>query len=437
MAFIADLLHSYVKDNLDRLVNELNGDVNPLLEDFRKLVNDLWVSTSFEEIITYDKVAAVDGGLIKFKLANGGSIVIASAYGFGNGIEERDVDCSIIYPPHKDYASLLMKTLELKVARRMVRKILRGGLLLLDGSLYGLFSTIPLTPRRAPYGYGKLLLNFYSELNGLMDDCKAHDVKVLSLTKTSSSSFLRDYCLYLMHKSEIDKLRTLFIIEPKDLGKIEALLYTIFRSPIDALKIAENLRSKYGKIVGRIELIAREGLTKTTDLLILKRCDTALGYTRPLLLGPSSRLRDIYEHAIKNVKDYTERRFLLPSEMSKKVYETLNSIKFLSAIISTYVKFDKRDYPLKIDLPATSLGINRYFFEIGMPEPVDIHPDFTKLLSILKGMYASREVYNVWLHEADRRARLRRVEMTMMLEILDKSIGPIELSRRPLPEPSD
>ncbi|MCS7142684.1 MAG: DNA double-strand break repair nuclease NurA [Aigarchaeota archaeon] len=143
MAFIADVLYSWVRENSERLSRDLRGDDRSLLKEFKEMVCGMWITTNFEGSIEGVRVAAVDGGLMKFRLDNGGSLILASAYGVGEGVEERESMCKVIYPPYQKYAQLFMKSLELSVARKLIGELSGGGVLLLDGSLYGLLSTPP------------------------------------------------------------------------------------------------------------------------------------------------------------------------------------------------------------------------------------------------------------------------------------------------------
>jgi len=133
------------------------------------------------------------------RLDNGGLLVIISAYGISEGLEERLAECAIIYPPHTSYASLLRGKLELIVARKSITKLKRGDLLLLDGSLYGLLSRPPIAPVDAPNNYGSLLLDFYSELVSLLNEASDRGVWLVSISKVSSSRFVRDYALYSIY----------------------------------------------------------------------------------------------------------------------------------------------------------------------------------------------------------------------------------------------
>jgi len=431
MAYIADILDVYLDKNADQLLKQLTNRHSMLLDEIGRVIRGLWIPLDSAESDWPGRVAAVDGGSVGIRLDNGGLLAIISAYGISEGFEERLAECAIIYPPHPSYVSLLRQKLELSVAKKLIMRLKRGDLLLLDGSLYGLLSKPPITPVRAPNSYGSLLLDFYSELTSLLNEASDRGVWLVSISKVSSSRFVRDYALYLIHQEEVEKLRSSRYLEPKDLQNIETLLYEIFRNPMKAYMTVKRLKANYGTLMDKIELIAREGLLKTPDLFLLKHYTHGAGFTKPLLLGPSSRLRDSYNNALANYRVYTVRRLLLEEEKSDRARETLQKLTDVAAVASFYLRLDPSDYPLKVDLPASCIGIDRKFFDVSMPEPVD-EDKVRGLVSSLKAMYGGKEVYNVWLYEADRRARLRKDEIKPLIEVLERKIGRLDLARRAL-----
>ena len=122
---------------------------------------------------------------------------------------------------------------------------------------------------------------------------------------------------------------------------------------------------------------------------MLKHYTNGAGFTRPLLLGPSSRLRDSYNNALANYREYTVRRLLLEEEKSDQARETLQKLIDVTAVASFYLRLNPLDYPLKVDLPASSIGIDRKFFDVVMPEPVE-EDNVKRLVSSLKAMYGGK-----------------------------------------------
>ncbi|MEM1883658.1 MAG: hypothetical protein QXE14_03545, partial [Candidatus Bathyarchaeia archaeon] len=74
---------------------------------------------------------------------------------------------------------------------------------------------------------------------------------------------------------------------------------------------------------------------------------------------------------------------------------------------------------------------HRNFFDVSMPELLE-NINIEELILSLKAMYGNKEVYNVWLYEADRRARLQKEDLKTLIGILERKLGPIELARRAL-----
>jgi hypothetical protein len=96
------------------------------------LIRGLWIPKIPEEHVDVGRVAAVDGGIIRFRLANGGALVVVAAQGIGRGVTEMSsVECSVVYPPHSGYGRLMMKKLELKTGLKMLESLGPGDVLLM------------------------------------------------------------------------------------------------------------------------------------------------------------------------------------------------------------------------------------------------------------------------------------------------------------------
>ncbi|MDW8043851.1 MAG: DNA double-strand break repair nuclease NurA [Nitrososphaerota archaeon] len=437
MAFVADLLAEWLRENSDSLERDLRGRRGPLSEEIAERARRLWVPAGLEGRSSGVEAVAVDGGLMRLRLGDGGALIVATAFAVGRGLEEREVRCEVAYPPRADYAGLLMKVLELRVARRALERLPKGGLLLLDGSLYGLCSTLPITPARAPSGYGEALLEFYSELTGLIGECERRSVGLASLSKTTSTSLLRDWCVAELFSEEVERLRRSGLLEAEDLGRAEGLLSIAIEKPQRAVSTAKSLELKYGRVVERLRALVEEWVTNLTDLHLLRGVAEGKGYTVPILLGPSSKFKEIIEKAYEDPYSYAEVRLRLPVEMRDRVQEVAEGLKSLSAVVMTYAKFGERDYPIRVDVTAASLGAGERFFEVSALEPMrdpEVMKRLEDLLSQLGSMYVSREIHNALLFEADRRARITREDARAIVELVEREVGVLELSRRPIPD---
>jgi hypothetical protein len=191
MSYVMDSFFNYLRDNASKIREKIFSSQSMILDEVGLLARDLWNTLPENRIDLPRRVAAVDGGILRYRLDNGGSLIIVSSYLVGKMIEERSkAFCTFIYPPSRGMGFLLMRALELELAEQAVLTMDRGDLLLLDGSLYGLMSHLPITPINAPIEYGEVLLHFYEHLTNLLLKAEERKITLVSVSKTSSSRLL-------------------------------------------------------------------------------------------------------------------------------------------------------------------------------------------------------------------------------------------------------
>jgi hypothetical protein len=433
VSYITPGLKNFLEADAEKLRRGIEEGPSKMSDELCDLIRGLWIPKIPEEHVDVGRVAAVDGGIIRFRLANGGALVVVAAQGIGRGVTEMSsVECSVVYPPHSGYGRLMMKKLELKTGLKMLESLGPGDVLLMDGSLYGLLSTLLVTPRGTPEGYGRLLIEYFTTLFDFLDKAMNNKTLVLFLSKVSSSRYLRDYLLARLFNEEVKKLKDLGMLEAEDLNTVEELHHKVFRKPVEALEYVRYLSKKYGHVVDRLADLVGEGVSKTPDLLLLGRVISGQGYTKPALLGASSAQRDelgkkLSPELVKKIL----KRLMVDRSCTNMVEEVLKRLQDVYAVISFYAKFGPYDHPLKIDLPCFCLGIENRFFDVYIPE---IHDELNveETLKILSNMYGGPEVYNIWLYQSDRLARLSRREAPVIAGLLDRYLGPLPLARRPI-----
>ena len=136
---------------------------------------------------------------------------------------------------------------------------------------------------------------------------------------------------------------------------VETLLYEIFRSPMKAYMTVKRLKARYVALMDKVEMIAREGLLQTPDLFLLKHYTNGEGFTKPLLLGPSSRLRDSYEMRSLTIESILSRDHSLKKRSPIRLRNPSKLID-VTAVASFYLRLNSLDYPLKVDFPASISG---------------------------------------------------------------------------------
>ena len=426
-------LKDFLEANVEKLRRSIEDGPSKMSNELGEMIRRLWIPKIPEEPVNIGRVAAVDGGIIRFRLANGGALLIVGAQAIGRGVSDTSsVECVVVYPPHLSYGRLMMKKLELKTGLKILERLGPGDVLLMDGSLYGLLSTLLVTPRGAPEGYGRLLIEYFTTLFNFLDKTLNNKTLVLFLSKVSSSRYLRDYLLGLLFNEEIKKLKNSGVLEAEDLNTVEGQLYRVFRKPVEALEYMKRLSMKYGHVVDRLVDLVNEGVSKTPDLLLLGRNINGQGYTKPALLGASSAQRDeLGEKISPGLVKKVLTRLMVDRSYTNMVEEVLKRFQDAYAVISFYARLGTYDHPVKIDLPCFCLGIEKRFFDVYLPEILE-DLKVEEILRILSNMYGGPEVYNVWLYQSDRQARLSRRDAPVIAELLERYLGPLPLARRPI-----
>jgi hypothetical protein len=428
-------LREFLEADAEKLRRSIEDGPSKMSNELGEMICRFWIPKIPEDHMDIGRIAAVDGGIMRFRLANGGALVVVGAQGIGRGVSETSsVECTVVYPPHSGYGKLVMKKLELKTGLKMLEGLGPGDVLLMDGSLYGLLSTLLVTPRGTPEGYGRLLIEYFTTLFDFLDKAMNNKTLVLFLSKVSSSRYLRDYLLSLLFIEEVKKLKSACILEVEELNIIEGLLYKVFRKPIEALDYTARLRMKYGHVVDRLVDLVDEGISKTPDLLLLRRNVNGQGYTKPALLGASSVQRDEMSRKSPGLVKKVLTRLMVDKSYTGMVEEVLERFRDVYAVISFYARLGRHDHPVKIDLPCFCLGVEKRFFDVYLPEILE-DLKVEKVVKILSTMYGGPELYNIWLYQSDRLARLSRRDAPVIAELLERYLGPLPLARRPISLP--
>ncbi|HID86806.1 MAG TPA: DNA double-strand break repair nuclease NurA [Anaerolineae bacterium] len=166
-----DKLTLRVGEKADRLSETLRREAQAREEALRQLLTQHWHELPSDLEATDQRPAyAVDGSLRRASLANGATLFVAQALLMGEEIEESDVEVEILRgsTPRASverFADLLLQRLEVGLARQHVTRIPEGGVLFLDGALYGQLPQLyPLTIEGVPYPLPDEILDAYLQL---------------------------------------------------------------------------------------------------------------------------------------------------------------------------------------------------------------------------------------------------------------------------------
>ena len=159
-----------------------------------------------------------------------------------------------------------------------------------------------------------------------------------------------------------------------------------------------------------------------------KRGET--GYTTPLMLGDYAIAKEI-KQLVSEPEKYRERYFdHIGSDKREWATQVISNIPYSPAIVMFHMIPQRDAQPLRIDIPACSLGIRKKITDVRPFEFID--PEKVKeVAQQLTSDFGGRDVYNALLYIVDREVRLGgKTVDSVYKSVLGKELGfPIEYDR--------
>jgi len=388
----------------------LTGKPNWLEKDFRKYVSTHWIFlrelSEFSVSPSEFDVLAVDSSVYTNLLSNGGVFYIIRSLAVQEDVVGKRIQSDVIFSRDKmsrirELITAKMEMLEFEVALEALKGGFDGDAILLDGSLYGRVSHVPIEYKVEEER--DVLLHYFRVYKALLDACSRSGVLLVGVSKESRSTFYRDYLLSLIFDEKLKKLD----VEESDKKRLREIFFQVLDVERLAFGKFSKLKEKYEDKLEGIELIFRELASSRPDYQLIMNYVSSTGYMRPLWLGPSirmaRRLKEYYKNPKESVKKYFPRLTMEKGEdFIRWASEILKSIVEFPSFVSFYILLDLRDSPIRVDMPY----YGKLFFEVGWPEPVEL--DISELLKIMVTGYCGLNAYNLWLKNADEKVRLRR-----------------------------
>jgi hypothetical protein len=373
----------------DQIKVELIKEVFELKLDLFTLFERNWIDATFQLKKVPYEILAIDSSSQHGQLPWEGLFYVVRALGVSRNKKYRDLIASIDVSPNTVEEIYLLGRKREWLEHRVALKALDDGFsgsILLDGSIYGRevhlpFETSFLNDR-------DFMIEYFRTFLKLMDVCKKRGVWLIGLSKESRSSFFREFLLLN------------FALEIKnEIGLTDEEIVKLFSEVLDnkyhALRKVNSIKNK------KLKILVEELLSRKPDFALILRYAQKTGYTVPLLLGASARWRRGAKQILNNPKAFLNSRFPVCSQNEKFVenaMEVVSKIPEMPAIISFHVLPSLRDTPIRVDVPAWCLGIDKKLLDIGWPEKVNI--DVRNVLEIISSGYCGPENYNIWLKVA-------------------------------------
>lgn len=396
------------KDGMKEKV--LKGTPNPLQDHFREKFPSFWVGIDDPAKLGVNpaelSVMAVDSSVYSNLLSTGGVFYVVRSLAVCRSVEQKLLESDVFFSKggsvtERNFISIKMEMLEFQVAIDALKRGLGCGTILIDGSLYGRLVHIPLESKVEEERL--VLVDYFKAYKELLDLCRKNNVLLVGVAKESRSTSFRDFLLSLVFKEELEKLD----IDDDDARKLKPLFMEVVDDFTLGLQRFEKFGQKYGVKLEIIRMILEELARSRPDYQLVMNFAESVGYTRPLLLGSSPRLARKLEALRSDAKSYVRKNFSNALRETGKGFvdeaaQVIAGIPDFPAIVSFYVLFDRRDSPIRIDVPCW----DQKLIDVGWHKPASV--DLEGVLKVLATGYCGLDCHNLWLKNVDERVRLKK-----------------------------
>lgn len=192
-------LNDRLTQQREKLKGNLHMSGRKIDPEFRAAVLAHWHSPLPQRITGEKRMAyAIDGSRRRANLVSGSTVFVAQALIMGENLNEPVTDIEILPGTVRAetmdrFADLMLRSLEIGLAREHAAKIPEGSIMYLDGAIYGMLPQLyPLTIDSVPEArdYATDLLNDYRQLFTL---CKERNIFLVAISKTNRQALFSKY----------------------------------------------------------------------------------------------------------------------------------------------------------------------------------------------------------------------------------------------------
>lgn len=396
------------KDKLKERI--LHGTPNHLQKNFKKYFDSYWIPYQKESYPLCSpkdiEIMAVDSSVYTNLMSNGGLFYIIRSMTTCQEAVHKILETDVIFSKDELYKTKYligrkMELLEFQVAIDSIKEGFDCKTVLLDGSLYGraIHNLIETKTREEI----PTLLKYFQVYKELLDLCKKENILLVGVSKQSRSTFYRDFLLRLIFNEELER---------SDLtSEVKRKLQSIFLEVLDreklALKKFDRLKEKYKAELEQVELVLEELISSRSDYQLVMNFANSIGFTQPLILGPSARMARYFKKFHSNSRMYIRNRFPRATREKGDVFvewasKIISQIPNFPSFNSFHLLLDQRDSPIRIDIPNWEHSLS----EIGWSKPVNVNLE--NLLKIMITGYCGLDGYNLWLKDVDQKVKLKK-----------------------------
>ncbi|MFX1510463.1 MAG: DNA double-strand break repair nuclease NurA [Promethearchaeota archaeon] len=438
MPHFLDLFLTELQEKRDAFRRRLTGEESTELDGLLKTAFQQEWHDLPSELKSDLRVIAVDSGRSTREYALGSFMYICRASAitsWGQTYRQLSSNAHMIASPREqliDLASIRSEHIEHQVALQAVQDTSDVDLVLLDGSLYGRITHVPIAFNYP--GERDLYLRYLQTFMQLLEECRKRKILILGISKDSVARHLTRMLLEslktdiiknlspALSSSKIDQLNQLFDIEKKQ--SLSA------RSILKALDLSSN---QYDLVWDLLYELRRP----RPDFSLIYAWAKTAGYTTPIEPYPDVPL---FKYESKDPAAYVRRRFVdayndydREEAFEEWAIPVMKNFFQIPTFVTFCAKFAYNDTPMRIDMPAFSAGLPTRISQIAASRLLDPPPARVKeVLGTLRGEYGGLELYNVYLVKADQEARLPMSDVRKLYEpLIEKELKiPLILKRR-------
>ena len=271
------------------------------------------------------------------------------------------------------FERILRDLIEIEIVLDNIDDLPENSIVLIDGNLYGRFTH--LLQELHLGGWYHLPLELLAAMQKLFDECEKRGIMLVGVSKFSKTRVL-----------------TTAFLRPSYPGMFEP----------EYLDVEILYRWKHGET----------------------------GYTTPLMLGDYAIAKQITQ-LVEDPSKYRDRYFSqISTDRRDWATQVISDIPYSPAIVMFHMIPKKDAQPLRIDIPACSLGLRKKITDV---RPFEfIEPSMVSdVAQQITSDFGGRDVYNALLYIVDREVRLGvKTVDTVYKSVLGKELGfPIEYDR--------
>lgn len=373
---------------------------------------------------SHKKIFAIDSsdGIIETR----DSIIIHICRGYAlsnSGTFFRDLKVNIFYSPRKAtnlqyFRSIFREYIEHLLAMRCLDNSEEDTIVMLDGSIYGRMSHIPMDT--GINNFQSFMLNYIDTFYEMLSKSRKKGIPIIGISKDSKSQVLKHVLLSKELRKRLDSENV-----PENIrNKILEIWYDLQKNTRESINKLNALKRRFS-IPTSIEDIFNEALVKRPDVQIISRLASGTGYTKPIVLTiPYPVLDPILGAITKNrIREYINHNFSnsiieKPEHFYGKAINTLTKIMKYPSIVTFYIVLSEGDIPIRVDVPGWYLGLEKEAVYIFGFEELPMMEKIIELISILYNLYAGKKHYNVLMEEVDNKVKFHRKDINLYEKIL-------------------